>query len=158
MRTKTKQQFRSNQGFSLVELMIVLIIIALIVAISSVGAIAMRVQTNEGLAKSSLKTVATACANYRVSFGIYPPDLLTMGANFVGGGLEGGVKSGYLFTLKSANAGETFTCVGVPKTVNFTGIKSYCVDTNGAVFTYVNTSSLTADGAACPAGGIVLSM
>ena len=142
-----------ERGFTLVELMIVLVVIALLVAISAVGALSMRVQTNEGLAKSSLKSIVSACESYRVSQVGYPADLAVLETNYLGGGLQTGEKSGYKFELKNGNSGETFTCTTVPKSQNYTGTKSFCIDTNNVINTYDSFPALTADGNACPSGG-----
>ena len=143
----------SDKGFTLVELMIVLMIVVLLASISTVGALSMRVQANESTAKSSLKSIATAAENYRVMQFAYPADLATLGVSYLGGGLETGLKGGYTFQLKSANAGETFTCTAAPKSQNYTGVKSYCLDTSNLIYVYDNSPNLTADGSACPTGG-----
>ena len=143
------------RGFTLVELVIVIAIIGLVVAISVSSYLAARVQGNEGAAKGALRSVQSACVSYRSDQGAYPTDLATMGASYLGGGLEGGEKSGYLFDLRSGNQGESFTCTAVPKSATFTGVRSYCTDTYNVIYVY-NASNIAADGAACPPGGTAL--
>lgn len=147
---------KKERGFTLVELMIVLMIIALLASISTVGALSMRAQANEATAKSSLRAMLAAAENYRVAQLSYPTDLATLGAAYLTGGLESGEKGGYVFELKSGNNGDTFTSTAVPKSQNYTGVKSYCVDTRGLIYVYDNSPALTADGSVCPNGGAPL--
>ena len=145
----------TESGFTLVELMIVLMIIILLVAISAVGAISMRVNSNESLAKSSLRTVASACESYHAAQGIYPASLAILGTNYLDASLVSGTKSGYSFTLTSANGGATFTATAIPVSPNYTGVKSSCINALNLILIY-NSSSITADGTNCPAGGTAL--
>jgi type IV pilus assembly protein PilA len=152
-----KGEGKGEGAFTLVELMIVLVVVALLASISSVGALAMRVQANESLAKNSLKAVVTACESYRMTQTDYPSDLASLGASYLSGGLESGKKDGYVFELKNGNAGQTFTCTAVPKAKDYSGVKSYCIDTRNSIYVYENAPSLTADGNLCTVGGTVLS-
>ena len=145
----------SYSGFTLIELIVVITIIGIVAAIAASSALATRVQANEGAVKGSLKTLQSACVSYRGAQGAYPADLATLGANYLGGGLETGVKSGYNFDLKSGNQGETFTTTAIPKSANFTGVKSYCTDVYNVIYVY-NNPNITADGSACPPGGTPL--
>ena len=153
----TANHMLRKRGFTLVELMIVLAVIALLVVVSTVGALSMRVQSNEGLAKSSLKVIASACEAYRAVSTGYPADLSTLGTTYLSGGLEQGEKSGYTFVLKNGNSGQTFTCSAVPVAMSYSGVKSYCIDTSNVIYLYENSPNLTADGSACPSGGTALS-
>lgn len=148
---------RTEAGFTLVELIVVITIISIVAAIAASSALATRVQANEGGVRGALKTVQGAVVAYRTTQGAYPDSLATLGSSYLGGGLEGGDKSGYRFELKAGNQGETYTCTAVPKTANFTGIRSYCTDVLNAIYVYDNAPGLTADGAACPPGGTGLS-
>lgn len=145
-----------RSGFTLIELIVVITIIAIVAAIATSSALATRVQANEGVVKGSMKTIQSTCVSYRSAQGVYPANLTDLGSNYLGGGLETGQKAGYNFELKSGNQGETFTCTATPKTVNFTGVKSYCTDVYSAIYAYNNAPSLSADGTSCPAGGTAL--
>ena len=151
-RDAARMELRRARGFTLVELMIVLMVIVLIVAIATVGAISTRVNTNEGLAKSSLKSVSSACEGYHVANGMYPNSLTTLGSNYLDPALVSGQKSGYAFEIKSGAQGTSFTCTAVPQSANYTGVKSFCIDASNLVRIYGN-STITGDGSACPAGG-----
>ncbi|MBI4394780.1 MAG: prepilin-type N-terminal cleavage/methylation domain-containing protein [Candidatus Omnitrophica bacterium] len=142
-------------GFTLIELIIVLVIIGLVVAITTSSYLAARVQGNEGGAKGALRTIQSACVSYRSTTGAYPVSLAAMGSTYLGGGLEGGEKSGYLFSLANANGGETYTATAVPKTANYTGVRSYCTDTANVIYIY-DAATIAADGTACPPGGTAI--
>ena len=144
-------------GFTLVELIVVITIISIVAAIVASSALATRVQANEGAVRGALKTVQSASISYRSSQGAYATSLAALGSSYVGGGLEGGDKSGYRFELKSGNQGETYTCTAVPKTANFTGVRSYCTDVFNVIYLYDNAPGLAADGSSCPSGGTALS-
>ncbi|MBI3999186.1 MAG: type II secretion system protein [Candidatus Omnitrophica bacterium] len=143
-------------GFTLVELIVVLTIISIVAAIVASSALAARVQANEGAVRGALKTVQSASISYRSSQGAYAVSLAALGSSYLGGGLESGDKSGYRFELKAGNQGETYTCTAVPKTANFTGVRSYCTDVFNAIYLYDNAPGLTADGSSCPPGGTAL--
>ena len=151
------QKSQNQKGFTLVELLIVLVIIAIVAAIASMSALAARVQANEGQAKAALKAITSAVEMYRNTQGVYPDSLTILGSDYIGPDLVAGQKSGYAFSVKSANQGATFTCTAVPISVNYTGVKSYCINVLNAVQVYTAAPNLSADGNVCPSGGTALS-
>lgn len=150
------EEMKRDYGFTLVELIIVIAIIGVVAAISTSSYLAARVNANEGGVKGALKGVQSACISYRTEQGAYPADLATMGSTYLGGGLELGDKSGYLYELRNGSAGESFTITAVPKSANFTGVRSYCTDAYNVIYSY-NTATITGNGVSCPPGGTALS-
>src|SRR5690348_87343 len=97
---------KSNQkGFSLVELLVVVIIIAIVAAIAIPNLLASRRAANEASAISSLRTIHSAQATYQATVGgnvNYAGSLASLGTatspdpnGLIDSTLAGGSKSGY---------------------------------------------------------------
>src|ERR1700674_2188763 len=75
---KTRRTHRD--GFSLIELLIVVAIILIIAAIAIPNLMRAKIAANESSAVGSLHAINTACANYVTTYGgSYPPSLAALG-------------------------------------------------------------------------------
>ena len=124
---------KKTAGFTLIELMIVVAIIAIIAAIAIPNLLRSRMQSNESAAIGNLRTingseVAFHSANnqYAVTF----DELTTATPPFLDGNWAG-MKSGYNFTL--GGAVTNFSASGDPSTPGTTGNRYFFVDASGVI-------------------------
>lgn len=123
-----------NKGFTLIELMIVIAIIAIIAAIAIPNLLQARASGNEASAKSALRTLVTTMEQYRTSQGDYATTLGALEtAGYIDSVLSSGSKSGYNFTLASTAGTGVWNCTASPTTFGSTGNVHFFVDQSGVI-------------------------
>ena len=123
---------KRNQGFTLIELMIVVAIIAIIAAIAIPSLLNARKAGNEASAISSCRTLTTVNEQYRTRFQTYSSSLANLNAaGYIDSVLSSGTKSGYSFTYTGGTS--TWNVSTVPTTAGTTGDRGFFVDESGVI-------------------------
>jgi type IV pilus assembly protein PilA len=154
-RTRRTNGSQQPNGFTLMELLIVIaiILILMLMAIPTIGSL--KKQANETSAMNSVQVIAKAQMQYSNTFPIngYACSLAALGGDPASGAptptsaqilqadLASGIKSGYMFTIGNCtkvNLSGTDRITGyqvtaVPLTVGKTGNRGFCSDDSGVM-------------------------
>ena len=138
---------RHRNGFSLIELLIVIAIILIITAIALPKLTQARMAAYEMAAIRTLQTLNTTQIQYFSTYGRYATTLSELGpspgngppaptaANLISEDLATGIKSGYIFTMVGTPAG--YTVSADPQSYNVTGSRSFYTDHSNIIRQHV---------------------
>ncbi len=123
-----------KDGFTLVEIMVTVFIIALLAAIAIPNLLRARVNANDAAAQASLKSISTALETYASTENRYPPDmssLLGISPPYLSTDYFTGVHSGYTYTASLTLS--TYSATATPASANL-GSGSFTI-TTGSILT-----------------------
>ncbi len=137
---------KHQEGFSLIELLIVVAIILIIAAIAIPNLLRSRMSANEASAVGSLRTLNTAEITYNTTYPTvgFACTLGQMGgtgtpsstaAGLIDANLASGTKSGYSFALSgcSGTPAVTYSSTAQPTVPGTTGQRYFCSDSSGVI-------------------------
>lgn len=149
---------RQTNGFSLMELMIVVAIIFILLAIAIPGMREMIIHANEASAVASIRAINTSEASYQATYGGYAESLGQLGgaepctrsaqtACLLDQSLAGGEKSGYRFVAVGGSASgglnTSYLASAAPDVFNRTGTRIFCSTDKGVIRADQNTGGST---------------
>ena len=130
---------KRHAGFTLIELMIVIEVIAILAALAIPALARQRIMTNEAAAVGNLRTISTAEFAHnaaKLTYGTF--EQLTFGSGVGAGAFldgtwyDGIIKNEYVYSIPAAE-NDQFQVTATPRTPGRTGLRVFTVDASGDI-------------------------
>lgn len=118
-------------GFTLIELMIVVSVLAVVTAFAIPSLLAARKSANAAKAIGQLKTTVTVSQQYQVRFGSYPSSVNDLVSAGYMPDLNGSANAAYIYSY--ASSGSTWSMNADPRIPGTTGDRYFFIDDSGVI-------------------------
>ena len=124
---------RNSQGFTLIELMMVVAVISILITVAIPGISSAKRRANEAAAITALRTISQAESQYRVRFGTFT-DVPTLEiSGLLDENFEDAQKSGYAFQNAGTSTNGTWAVTANPVDPGISGNRYFFIDASGVI-------------------------
>jgi type II secretory pathway pseudopilin PulG len=140
-----KEMKERSSGLTLLEIVVITVVLAVILAMSLPTLGAAKKQTNEASAITTLRTVSAAQLQYRTRYGTYADLGELTGVGLLDAGFNDSEKAGYRFVSSNAPSSSTWAMVAEPVLPGVSGDRYFYVDESGVIRYREDTTASLAD-------------
>ena len=133
MRSISKGNNKKQQGFTLIELMIVVAVVSIVATVAIPGLIAAKKRANEASTITALRTISSVQSQYRIRYGSFGniPDLDASG--MLDDNFADFQKSGYVYANALVPSPGSWALTAEPLNPGASGDRYFFIDTTGVI-------------------------